>query len=150
MQYIVNGSNGGLLNPPGMFVEGVGTNYGPFTTGVPIPIFGAHLKLVDYCIGTDEECGFGIANSTIEASEIQITVFPNPANDLLRLEFPPSNMGKTLMSISDMGGKIVAENIFQVQGSGFEEVNIWHLPKGTYILRLTNTETDFKTIFSKM
>lgn len=149
MQYIVNGSNGGLLNPPGMFVEGVGTNYGPFTTGIPILIFGAHLKLVDYCIGMDEECGFGIANSTIEASEIQITVFPNPANDLLHLDFPPGYMGETLMTISDLGGKKVAEKTFQLQGSTAEEVRIGHLPKGIYILRLTTTGTDFKTVFSK-
>jgi Secretion system C-terminal sorting domain len=150
LQYIVNGSNGGLLNPPGMFVEGIGTSYGPFTSGVPILIFGAHLKLVEYCLGTDEECGFGIINSTSEASEIPIKVFPNPANDLLHLDIPPGCMGKALMSISDMGGKTVVEKTFQLHGTETEEVQTGHLPKGIYILRLTTTETDFKAIFSKL
>lgn len=150
VQYIVNDNNGGLLNPPGMFVEGIGTNYGPFTLGVPILIFGAQLKLIDYCIGTEEECEFGIVSSTIEASEIPVKVFPNPANDLLHFNFPSDYVGETLMTISDMGGKKVAEKTFQLQGSMVAEVQVGHLSKGIYLLRLTTMGTDFMTVFSKL
>jgi hypothetical protein len=58
-------------------------------------------------------------------------VFPNPAQDQLRLQYSP-DVQPTRVELYDLQGRLVRS-----QGSAFETFNLGSLPTGTYTLRVT-------------
>jgi protocatechuate 3,4-dioxygenase beta subunit len=84
----------------------------------------------------------------IEYSEIRvvrfdakgiISVFPNPAKDNINIQLPDSWQGKkvTLEIINQLGQVIISKS--QNQASQVETINISRLARGTYNLRLVNS-----------
>ena len=63
-------------------IEGVGGDNGPFTyTTADIGFVGWQYEvLVDYCIGTDVECGLEPTSTQNAANPIGLYVYPNPSN----------------------------------------------------------------------
>ena len=58
-------------------------------------------------------------------------VFPNPAQDQLRLQYSP-DVQPTRVELYDLQGRLVRS-----QGNAFETFDLGQLPAGTYTLRVT-------------
>ena len=75
-----------------------------------------------------------------------ISVFPNPAKELLNLNFESKNESYYDITITDATGRILQKNNFQAKvGKNFVEMNLQNCEKGYYILSVFDGET-FKTI----
>ena len=64
------------------FIEGIGGDYGPISTLMSPPAIPGNfvIQLVDYCIGTDVECGLEPTSTQNAANPIGLYVYPNPSN----------------------------------------------------------------------
>ena len=65
-----------------------------------------------------------------------INIYPNPANNQLRIEFDSNESGKGSISILDMSGKIVLINNLSVFGNNSVNLNISSLANGLYLVRI--------------
>lgn len=82
----------------------------------------------------------GIAENNLSNS---ITAYPNPANDFLKLA---NNTYKRLqISCMDINGQVLFE--IELDSLETKKIDTYHLPKGTYFLRINNGEHfSYKTI----
>jgi hypothetical protein len=64
----------------------------------------------------------------------EVSVYPNPVADLLRVELPPAFAGATLL-LTDAGGRVVHSRLVQHPQ---EALPVAHLPKGLYLLHVRN------------
>jgi len=70
-----------------------------------------------------------------EASALPLSLFPNPAKDIIHVQTNAMVAGKTVLMILDASGrKIYQQEISTMQGINSIPVNISFLPKGTYRL----------------
>lgn len=68
-----------------------------------------------------------------------ITVFPNPATDLVNIQLPDSWQGKALsIDLINQAGQVVHSS-FVKQASQVERLTVTQLPPGIYVLRLLNS-----------
>ena len=77
--------------------------------------------------------------ANIDSSDI--TLYPNPAIDVLNIKLFPGNQGDILIDFLSVGGVKVASRAFATQGSGWRNLQINHLGSwlkpGQYFLRIT-------------
>jgi len=124
VQYIVTGHR---------FIEGIGGEEGPFSsnfTFIPEVFF----KLVEYCIGTDDMCN--LISTAYEAPAFKIYVYPNPATDLLKIEFPEDHHGTSIVSMRDSRGYLISEIEHDCNGAQVMNLPVDKLAKGIYFLTL--------------
>ena len=69
----------------------------------------------------------------------EMTVFPNPATDVLNIEVS-SNTGAMTVEISDINGRIVLADASILANSESATLSIAHLEKGVYTLRIFSIE----------
>jgi len=82
-----------------------------------------------------------IANSLPDQkNEAVINIYPNPAINILNIEYHGSLGDNSKLVITDLFGKTVFTSEFKITGKN--ELNISHLPNGIYNLTL-QTNTDF-------
>jgi hypothetical protein len=81
------------------------------------------------------------------AGDKNYIVYPNPANNYLRISTPYNSTGNTTIELYDaVGKKIISSSIF----SNSTEINTSALPYGTYLLKLIqNNEIQIKKILIK-
>ena len=65
--------------------------------------------------------------------ERQMHIYPNPSRDKINLQL--DEIGRADYSISDLGGRIVAEGT-TILTTTAQQINITNLPAGTYRLTL--------------
>lgn len=82
-----------------------------------------------------------IGTSVPEFSELQIKVFPNPANDFVQL-FIPENNRPFQLQITDVRGAVVGEPKQIVSGN---QLNISFLSPGIYVLTLVQDDVRLTT-----
>ena len=71
--------------------------------------------------------------------ELQVRLFPNPANSRIHLEYESKTNGAELIRIYDITGKVVDEMQYNVVvGKNTKFIDIEHLPNGVYVLSLRN------------
>jgi hypothetical protein len=78
----------------------------------------------------------------ISNSNLNLTVFPNPATQSARISFSVNNFTKTVISILDMDGKLV-KKIDKGQlmtGNHFVDLDLTNIPQGNYFVQI-NTST---------
>jgi hypothetical protein len=81
---------------------------------------------------------FPLGVSNIAKNTMNVSVFPNPANNEISVRFDASVNGSMKYSIVDFQGKIVLENTFKaILGSNEININVAQLNNGLYILKLT-------------
>jgi hypothetical protein len=74
-----------------------------------------------------------------EMTSPQIRIFPNPAQNILQIDYRHNVAGKIQIQILDNNGRIVYKNTVTSTGSGFlEKINIQSLAHGSYVLTLSN------------
>ncbi|MDA9986566.1 T9SS type A sorting domain-containing protein [Crocinitomicaceae bacterium] len=73
-----------------------------------------------------------------ELNELQLTIFPNPAEDLLNLNFHNTNQGKMIMELYDIAGNMVLRRDFIELGSGLNQqsIDVSEIKSGIYNCRL--------------
>lgn len=80
----------------------------------------------------------GISNSEIDA-DIQITIFPNPASDLVRVSFPESKTQQdTELVIYNLNGQLVLNS--RINATNLIEIDISGITSGVYFVQLLNNE----------
>lgn len=83
---------------------------------------------------------FASVASTVIEEPIELVVFPNPTSDFLTLQ---TNENIELIQIINMNGQVLLEQ------NNSAEINVSHLPKGTYIVRGQSANKEFKKVFVK-
>lgn len=68
-----------------------------------------------------------------------LSVYPNPASDLLKVDLQAENISNISYSIVDITGKTIIKNTSRVEDNHFN-IDISSLKKGTYFLKLFNKE----------
>ena len=78
--------------------------------------------------------GIGVGEEKLEAN-----VYPNPTTDVVRIELD-KDFGTYDITVSDMGGRVVlTDNQLIAQGVP-AKVDMSELPKGMYIIQVTNEQ----------
>ena len=114
------------------FIEGIGTSFGPvYAYSVRYGCFENGYRLD--CFSQNNEKLLGACWCSID-NRIQkpsLNIFPNPANDKIFIE---GNSKKDLkaVSITDINGRTI---IYKELSLGNFEIDIHHLPIGTYIVK---------------
>ena len=73
-----------------------------------------------------------VVNSTL------LEVYPNPASDILRVDFKESAGGAITMEIRNMSGQVVYIEKITSDGSSHADINIQNLTPGMYVLRVSD------------
>ena len=77
-----------------------------------------------------------------------LKLFPNPANDVLKLTLPLSFLGSSNINIYDVLGKLVKTSKVDVDGSSPVLINTSALPEGSYILTVKSPRASASRHFS--
>ncbi|MGZ4035652.1 MAG: PKD domain-containing protein [Bacteroidia bacterium] len=72
------------------------------------------------------------------ASQINFSIYPDPAENELTVSFADNNIEKTTLSIYDMMGRIVSMKKSQVQKNNNINVDISNLDPGMYLLKVVD------------
>jgi regulation of enolase protein 1 (concanavalin A-like superfamily)/photosystem II stability/assembly factor-like uncharacterized protein len=76
-----------------------------------------------------------LGNADIAVSNSPIQVYPNPANDILHIQFLERPSQSTHYLIHDMTGQVVSREVLKITGNQ-SEINISSLPLGVYSLEI--------------
>jgi len=124
----------------GTIIEGAGTHQLTVHWGSP----GAGILTVSEtnqydCTSLSEEFEVTIDNCTgIEDREHDfVSVFPNPANNYLNVEFGAAETGKCSLNISNiLGHMMYSDHNISLKNNQTLQINISDYPEGIYIIRL--------------
>jgi predicted outer membrane repeat protein len=101
------------------------------------------------CTGLSDEFAVSIDNCTgIEDRENDfVSIFPNPANNYLNIEFGAAETGKCRLNIlSILGHVMYSDHNISLKSNQSLQINISDYPEGIYIIRF---QTNQNTIFQK-
>ncbi len=123
-----------VLNNFHRFVEGVGGEQGPFSTsGLPVP---TNLqRVVDYCIGTDSSCRLEPV-STAEPSLPDAHIYPNPADEYLKIELGGEYEGSMEIQLTDFVGRLAFRMSVDCKIGANVIIPIYDLATGVYFLNI--------------
>jgi len=82
-------------------------------------------------------------SSTLSVSEVKekaITIWPNPARDMVQIDF---TLGSGQMALYDVNGRLLQEQIVNSELSNFDVSN---LPDGNYVLTITHNGAQYGTL----
>lgn len=86
----------------------------------------------------------------LDKTDIQLSVFPNPAKDILQVQTGVGLKGNTSLIISDAAGRqVYKKEVVLLQGSNTLPVNISMLSAGIYTVRLINGNDNYIKQFVK-
>ena len=93
----------------------------------------ADTSLVEVIVGTCDFLSLG------DEQFAELSVYPNPATDVLNIE-ASSNAGAMNIEIFDINGRIVLADATALENSASATLSIAHLEKGVYTLRIFSNE----------
>jgi len=71
-----------------------------------------------------------------------IAVFPNPATDLVNINFTAKNTSNVKVELYDVTGKKVYENnLEQISGASSQSINVSKFAKGVYVVKIVSDNT---------
>ncbi len=78
-------------------------------------------------------CRQGETESSVSSQ--QLTVSPNPANDVININFTSAQNGMTTVTVTDLSGRVMINEMRDAQtGSNMHSLNVSHLAKGIYMV----------------
>ncbi len=83
------------------------------------------------------------ANNILDAKKLEISIYPNPANNLINIDYNLLKTDHAQIFITDITGKIITE-IEVNQAKGIETIKINNLKSGIYFIKI-NTDGINKT-----
>lgn len=140
-----NGGNVQLTgaNPAGGVFSGSGVNG---TTFNPSAQSGSVVITYTYTDGNNcsaqatDAVNVDICSGIDEADAALISIYPNPATNVLNIVAGGQNIDR--ISISDLSGKVIMDEVPQI-GAGIVTLNVEHLAAGTYIISVGNARSRF-------
>ncbi|TAK47946.1 MAG: T9SS type A sorting domain-containing protein [Saprospiraceae bacterium] len=120
------------------FIEGVGGNAGPFSSS-SYTVPGVVAEVVDYCIGTDSDCGLEPVG-TIEALTSIHSIYPNPAGKSINIEFGNGYKGNIQIRLTDVSGRIFNEITIGPAPASTVSVPLDEVHSGIYFLNIQSVK----------
>jgi hypothetical protein len=121
----------------GRWIEGIGSEYGIFTT-TSLNVSG-YYKLQE-CVRVDGEIVFDHDQGeydcsvlSVEDRDKEVTIYPNPSNGVFKIEGLTGNASVELL---DYSGRLIGE-IRNVSQNGEVNFKDQHISKGIYLLRIS-------------
>lgn len=116
------------------FYEGIGsTRRGPLSGGCRV-ITGGNFSVRDYCVGAFSDCNIVSSTLTLPGN-VEISVFPNPFTDIIRLELPNGTPANPISAtLRDLTGRVVKTTALTT------ELNwpVADVPAGVYLLTVSD------------
>ena len=73
----------------------------------------------------------------LEQESLSLKIYPNPARDLVKLDWDSSVAGETQLKFVDaMGREVFQRNILQTKGLNSTTIPVGNMPKGNYFLQI--------------
>jgi hypothetical protein len=79
-------------------------------------------------------------NTKEQLEHLQVSLYPNPAQDVLNISLSSDRQQQVGISILTVDGKVVMRGSGSVNGSEFLPVNVSKLAKGFYLVRISTPE----------
>ena len=81
------------------------------------------------------------STASLEEGSIEVSVYPNPSNDLLIIQLNGLNKTNSAIELTDMNGRMISKQTI-LQGSTIGYLDVSTVYKGNYLLRITtNNQT---------
>ena len=97
------------------------------------------LKDVNGCLATSEKITVAILATEKQDPFGQLSLFPNPAQDILHVGIPKGSSASVQITVVDLQGRIqTVQNANLMLGENSIQMDISRLPKGVYLLKFTN------------
>jgi len=81
------------------------------------------------------------STASLEEVSIEVSVYPNPSNDLLIIQLNGLNKTNSAIELTDMNGRLISKQTI-LQGSTIGYLDVSTVYKGNYLLRITtNNQT---------
>ncbi len=81
------------------------------------------------------------STASLNETSIEVSVYPNPSNDLLIIQLNGLNKTNSAIELTDMNGRIISKQTI-LQGSTIGYLDVSTVYKGNYLLRITtNNQT---------
>jgi hypothetical protein len=78
-----------------------------------------------------------------------MTVYPNPASELLNVVINNSGTAVTKLEVLDLSGRTIASQTLNVESGYSTTMNIGELSAGVYLVRAFNGDQSTSTLFVK-
>ena len=104
------------------------------------------------CKGVVKTINVSLVNTGVNNLALgdMVKVYPNPANELMLLDFALAKQGNYSYAVyNSMGQKVQVEEVLGATSNGSKMLQVVHLPKGIYILRITQLGKEYKQTFVK-
>jgi hypothetical protein len=80
-------------------------------------------------------------------NENEILLYPNPANNYINIQYLGNSLTNIQVAIFDILGKNILNQNMNVSNKEDQKIDITHLPKGIYVVKITgNNFSASKTI----
>jgi hypothetical protein len=75
-------------------------------------------------------------------NEVSFTIYPNPGNGVITLDFNTSNAKQTTIQLMDITGKMMlSENVNLAAGASKQTLDVSSIAKGSYFIKIMDKET---------
>ncbi|MCU0346374.1 MAG: T9SS-dependent M36 family metallopeptidase [Saprospiraceae bacterium] len=88
-----------------------------------------------------------VSSATETLADVKMTVFPNPASDVLNIALDAETQQEVSLSLVTVDGRVMMERKAEVYGAGQFQLNISQLPAGFYFVKIS---TDNGVMMSKV
>ncbi|MEL6922584.1 MAG: choice-of-anchor V domain-containing protein [Bacteroidota bacterium] len=89
-----------------------------------------------------------LSSTTDRQLDVDVQVFPNPVSDVVSLQLNATSRQLTRLRLFNLEGKLLQSEVLDLTvGSNTHQLNVQHLPKGQYLLQLTDSG---KTVTKKL
>jgi hypothetical protein len=73
----------------------------------------------------------------VEKESQSLKLYPNPARDLVKLDWDSAAAGETILKLMDsMGREVFQKYIFQTKGLNSTTISVEHMSKGIYFIQI--------------
>lgn len=103
-------------------------------TGLAAGTYTVTITDIKGCTATATASVVNVGIGEVGKDLLSVTVFPNPANDVLRVMVEASNENEVEYHITDMTGKIVYTAHNSVNGKTLHEINVSQFAAGVYVI----------------
>ena len=77
----------------------------------------------------------------VENESLQVKVYPNPARDMVQVDWDSEIANETILRVLDaMGREVMQKNLTQTKGVNSTNVSTQNFPKGLYFIQLNNSK----------
>lgn len=135
-----------LYTSYGELIEGIGTWLGPFIPVYSFPVPGNPMLLIDYCVGSDDDCGFIFTATNERSFETVVKLYPNPATKSILLELREPLPKGTIINIEGIDGSVW--KTYPIEDAKDKmELDISELRAGMYLFSVKNKALNFASVF---